>query len=111
MEPESLPPIRAKSCCVAEAIRLVPVCMAPPCPHGGTLGGRESCINVSELWCGALMLRARRVSAHPTPIKAPRGHNWRPVLRLPSTQFVHPHSQAGFSRSLLKAGQPPSSMK
>src|SRR5215471_3978274 len=80
-------------------------------PHGGTLGGRESCIDVSELWFGALMLRARRVSAHPTPIKAPRGHNWRPVLRLPSTQFVHPHSQAGFSRSLLKARQPPSSMK
>ena len=35
MEPESLPPIRAKSCCVAEAIRLVPVCMAPPCAARG----------------------------------------------------------------------------
>ena len=31
------------------------------------MGERESCINVSDLWCGALMLRARMgIRAHPT---------------------------------------------
>ena len=43
--------------------------MARPCVARRNVerGERESCINVSDLWCGALMLRARMgIRAHPT---------------------------------------------
>jgi len=49
------------------------------------VGERESCINVSDLWYGALMLRARMgIRAHPTLTsgKTSTGPFWHPVSRL-----------------------------